>query len=138
MSVVEAVGFAQVLESNVSRLETMQFGQCPHRIAPHLPSLFSTHALYGRILEESSIEEAHHIKGRANDAVIFAERVRLRYGDIGVLQGGNDFVFAIDAMCGLAQDGARGLLAKHISFAVGGGDEIGRVRLAKAELCEIR
>lgn len=109
----------------------------PQRLAqrlPHRRPMLRTNTRNRRILEYPPLEELHDVEGRANHAVVFAEADGAGHGDVGARHGGYDAVLAVDLVGGAGEDLARGFLAHHVFLARGGGELVGGVGLAIAEL----
>ena len=73
--------------------------QCLGRIvkgAVHLRPLLRRHPRDRRVLEYTSIEELHDVEVAAHHALILAECVGLGHGDVGLLEGVDDAVLAVD------------------------------------------
>ena len=62
----------------------------------HLRSLLGRHPRDRWVLEYTSIEELHDVEVAAHHALILAECVGFGHGDIGLLEGVNDAVLAVD------------------------------------------
>lgn len=94
----------------------------------------------GRVFEDAAVEEGHDVEGGAYDAVVFTETEGAWDGHVGLLEGVDDAVFAVDLMGGLGEELARRLLSHDIFGAIGGFEEVGWVALTVAELsiCMIR
>ena len=112
----------------------MQLGQDADGIAPDGAALVGEHVGYYGVLEDAAVEEGHDVKGGANDGLILAQAVGARHGHVGVGQGCQDAVLALDLVGGLGHQLAWRLLAENIFPAVGGCQLVGRVGLTKAEL----
>lgn len=69
----------------------------------HLRSLFGCYARNCGIFEDAAIEEFHNVEVAAYHTLILAECVGFWNGDVGLLKGVNDAVFAVDFMGCLEQ-----------------------------------
>lgn len=97
-------------------------------------SLLRTNLGHGWVGEDPSIQEFHDIEGCPHDAVIFTETIGFRDGDIGLLEGVDDLVFALDFMRRLRQQLAGRFLAQYIFLSIGGDQLVGGIRLSETEL----
>ena len=88
------------------------------------------------ILKDPAVEELHDVERGANDGGVIAKSVGAGDGDGGGGEGRDHAVFAIDLVgCG-GKEGPGGFLAQDELRGCGcrGGEEVGWVRLAEAEL----
>ena len=67
----------------------------------HLRPLFRRHPRDRRVLENTSIEEFHNVEVAPHHAFVLAESVGLGNGYIGLLEGVDDAVFAVNLVRGL-------------------------------------
>jgi hypothetical protein len=67
----------------------------------HLRSFLRRHPRESRVLEDASVEELHDVEVAAHHALVLAESIGFGYGDIGLLEGVDDAVFAVDLVRGL-------------------------------------
>ena len=67
----------------------------------HLRPLLRRHPRDRRVLKYTSIEKLHDVEVAAHHALILAECVGFGHGDIGLLEGVDDAVFAVDLVRGL-------------------------------------
>lgn len=75
-----------------------------------------------------------HVERAAENRGVLAETVNLWRGNIAAGKGAQNTVFALNLMGGLGQQLSGWLLAQNVLCSRGGGKEVGRVRLAVAEL----
>lgn len=134
LTVVKPVRFPKLFQTNLLVVHSVESRQCLDRFAPQRRALLGTYAGHGEILKDASVKELHDVKGRADDRLVFTEAIGLGYGDIGVLEGVEDAVLALDFMGSLGDELARRLLAHNELLFVGGDDLVGRVGLTEAEL----
>lgn len=85
-------------------------------------------------MDDAAVDEGHDVEGGAEDGGVLAEGVRAGDGDGGVLEGGDDAVLAFDFVRGLREEFAGGFFAQDVAGFVGGGELVGWVGLAEAEL----
>ena len=97
-------------------------------------SLLRPNLRHGRVGEYPAVQELHDIEGGADDTGVLAQAVRLGHRNVGLLQRVDDLVLALHLVGRLRQELSRGLLPQHETLSVDGGEEVGGVRLAKAEL----
>lgn len=90
-----------------------------------------------RLRDDAAVKELHYVEGGIDDGVVFAEAVDAGDGDVGVFQGAQDAVFALDFVGGFGDEFPRGLFAEDVFGGIGGrgGDLVGWVGLAESELC---
>lgn len=114
LSLVKAIWTAQVLKSDIFGVYPMQLCQRSHCISPHLSSLMGVYPRHSGVVNEASFKALHDVEGSTDNAVIFAEDVGFRDGDIGLFEGVNDLVLAIDSMGCLREELARRLLPENV------------------------
>lgn len=108
-----------------------------HSLYVHLRPVLDAHVGQARILKDAPIQELHDVERGADDGVIFAQAVRLRYRHVRFGERGNDAVLAVDLVRRLREQLARGLLAQHKLGAGGRGcQEVGWIGLTIAKLDE--
>ena len=135
LTVVEAIGFAELLQTDALGVDAVQLGQDADGVAPDGAALVGQHVGYYGVLEDAAVEEGHDVKGGADDGLILAQAVGPRHGHVGVREGRQDAVLALDLVGRLGYQLSWRLLAEDIFPAVGGCQLVGRVGLTKAELC---
>lgn len=112
LAVVELRVFAIIGQAHRGGIDPMKFGQRADSIVPpamrsdtqtgpdsshsHLLPFLDRHIRERSIDDDPAVQKLHNVKGSANDALVFTETIRFGYGNIGLLQGMNDAVFAID------------------------------------------
>jgi hypothetical protein len=67
----------------------------------HLGALLGRDVWNRRVLEDAAVEKLHDVEVGANDLFILAQTEGLGDGDVGVLEGVDDAVFAVDFVCSL-------------------------------------
>jgi hypothetical protein len=81
-------------------------------------------------------DEFHHVERAAYDGFVLTEAIRSGDRYAGTAEGRDDAVLPFNRMRGRQQlRGGRGLRAHDVTV-VSGGEEIGRIRLAAAELLD--
>lgn len=134
LTAVEAIRLAELLQPDALGVDAVQLGQNADGIAPDGAALVGEHVGYYGILEDAAVKEGHDVKGGADDGLILAQAVGPRHGHVGVGQGSQDAVLALDLVGRLGHQLSWRLLAEDIFPAVGGSQLVGRVGLTKAEL----
>ena len=134
LAVVEPVRLAKRLQADLLVVDGVQPRQGMHGLSPQERPLLGAHPGHGKVLKDAPVEELHDVEGRADDALVLAEAVRLGHGDAGALQRMQHPELALDLVRRLGDELARGLLAHDEALAIGGDDLVGRVRLAKTKL----
>lgn len=112
----------------------MELRERAHGIVPHFRAFFGRHAGEVRVCHYAAVEELHDVKRTADNGVIFTEAVDAGHRDVGVLQGIEDAVFALDFVGCLADEFAGGFLAEDELRGFGVCKLVGGVALAETEL----
>ena len=134
LSVIEATLTTKLFQANTLGLDAVELGQRGDSTVPHLSSVLRAYIGNRRVFEDAAVEEGHDVECSADDRVIFAETEGLWYWNIGVLEGVEDAVLAIDLMGGFGQKLSRGLLAHDILLSIRRLQQVCWVALAIAEL----
>lgn len=135
LPVVEPAALAEGTQPHAVRVHAVQGSQGLDGGAPEIGALLGVRGRgHGGVFEDPPADEGHDVEGRADDGHVLAEAVGSGHGDVGVLEGGDDAVFALDLVGGLGDELARWLLAQDVSRPVRRGELVCRIRLAEAEL----
>jgi hypothetical protein len=67
----------------------------------HLGALLRRDVWNRRVLEDAAVKELHDVKVCTNDFFILAETKGFGDGDVGVLEGVDNAVLAVDFVCSL-------------------------------------
>jgi len=103
LSVVESAMSAEFLETDAFGVDAVEFGESGYGAVPHVSSVFGGYVWEGWVFEDAAVEERHDVEGGTDDGVILAKTVCLRDWYIGVLQGVQDAVLAVDLVGGLGE-----------------------------------
>jgi len=100
----------------------------------HLVPVFGTHPRQAGVFNDPPVEKLHDVESGADDRVILTQTVGFGDGYVGVFQGVQDSILAVDLVRRLGQQLSRGFLPQDIFLVVTGSQHVGRIRLAIAEL----
>lgn len=134
LSRVEARVLAKLFQPDLANVHLVEAREHLNRRLPQRRALLGAHTGHGKVLKDAAVEKLHDVKWRADDAVVLAERVRLGDGNVGVAEGVDDAVLAVDTVRRLGEELPWWLLAHDKLVASGVGDLICRVGLAKTKL----
>ena len=96
LTVVEPNRLAELLQPDSLVIYSVEARKCANRLAPHGRSLLRLYARHGEVLKDAAVEELHHVKGRADDGVVFTKAVGLGNYYVGILEGVHDTILAFD------------------------------------------
>lgn len=133
---VEARGLAEPFEADGPRVDAVQLGEGAHGVGPDGAAVVGQHVGDDGVLEDAAVEELHDVEGRAEHGRVLAQAVGLGHGHVGRGKRVDDAVLALDLVGRLGHQPSWWLLAQHVALAVGGGQLVGWIGLAEAELQE--
>ena len=127
LSVVEAGGFAEVLEGDGGWRDAVEFGERDDGGVPHFCAVEGGDVGDVWFGYMASIEEFHDVEGGADYAGVFAENIGLWHWDVGILEGVDDFIFSFDLMRCFGEEFPRWFLAEDAFGAIRRGELICRI-----------
>lgn len=134
LATVESCAFAEVLKSNRLGVDAVKLGKGAHGVSPYRATMIREDVRNDGILKDAPVQELHDVEGGSDDFWIFAQAVGSRNGNVGGCQGRDDAVLALNLVSRLGDQLSGRLLSEHIALALGRGQLIGRVGLAKTKL----
>lgn len=84
------------LEANRARVDAVQLGEGAHGVGPDGEAVVGQDGRDDGVLEDAAVKELHDVEGGAEHGGVLAEAVGARDRDVGVLEGVDDAVLALD------------------------------------------